>query len=264
MRTHFLQAGQGRPVLLVHGEGTSADPWVGLMRGLAPRYRTIAVDLPGNGRSEPLARPWPTVTAGFLWHFLKALGIPRAAVVGHSLGGAIAVHMARQRPARVPRLTLISSTGMGRAIEPVSVLKASTPLGDLSPLLPVMPLGPQLLVTWLSVLGSDRPWCLPPSWWHAQTRTDSSPQALATALRTQRHITGPCGQRHLVLGALRKLTMPTLVIWGTHDRVLPPQQARKAFQRLPDARLVLLPGGGHLLPAEAPDRVLRVLTPFLR
>ncbi|MFH9930381.1 alpha/beta fold hydrolase [Streptomyces sp. NPDC017249] len=262
-RTRFLQAGHGRPVLLLHGEGGVAENWCDVMTGLALRYRAMAVDLPGNGESDPIVCPAPDNDAAFLWRFLRTIGIREAALIGHSFGGAVAVRMALRRPAHVPRLVLVSPTGMGRAIHPAQVLQAVTPLGELSLLIPGLPLGPELLVAWLSLIGAARPRCLPPTWWHSQVRAASSPEALTTALRAQRSITGPFGQRQLLLSDLRDLTMPTLVLWGIHDRVLPYRQGLRAFRHLPDARLMLFPHGGHLLPVEAPDRLLDAVVPFL-
>lgn len=263
VRTRFLQAGHGRPVLLVHGEGGVAENWCDVMTGLARHYRAIAVDLPGNGESDPTACPSPDATAAFLWRFLGTIGIGSAALIGHSFGGAVAVHMALRHPARVPRLVLVSPTGMGRAVHPGQVLQASPLLGELSLLAPGIPLGPELLVTWLSLVGTDRPWCLPPTWWRPQTRAASSPEALAAALRVQRCLLGPFGQRRLLLDDLRNLTVPTLVVWGIRDRVLPYRQALRAFRHLPDARLALFPHSGHLLPVESPDGLLDVVVPFL-
>ncbi|WP_181792715.1 alpha/beta fold hydrolase [Streptomyces sp. WELS2] len=263
VRIRFLQAGHGRPVLLLHGEGGVAENWCDVMAGLAHRYRALAVDLPGNGNSDPIAASTPAAQAAFLWRFLRTIGVSGTALVGHSLGGAVAVHMALRRPAHVSRLVLIGSTGMGRAMHPGLVLRAASPLGELSLLVPGIPLGPELLVTWLSLIGAARPGRLPPTWWHSQVRAASSPEALATALRAQRSITGPFGQRRLLLDHLRNLTMPTLVLWGVQDRVLPYRQALRAVQRLPDARLVLIPHSGHLLPVEAPGGVLDAVIPFL-
>jgi pimeloyl-ACP methyl ester carboxylesterase len=263
LRTCFLQAGHGRPVLLVHGAGGTAEDWATVVAGLARHYRAIAVDLPGNGFSEPMCCASPECVAAFLWCFLREIGVGHAAVAGHSHGGAIAVHMALQRPASVPRLTLVSSVGMGRAISPIQIVQSGTPLGDLSPLISLLPFGPQNLTAKVALAGTNRPWRLPARWWESQTRAASSPEAIRTALRMERFVAGPFGQRQLLLAELPRLAMPTLVAWGVRDRVLPYHQARRAARRLPHAHLALFPLAGHLLPIEAPEDLLDVMMDFL-
>ncbi|MBT2384965.1 alpha/beta fold hydrolase [Streptomyces sp. ISL-11] len=263
VRTHYLEAGQGPATLLVHGDGGAADGWLGVMRGLAGTRRVIAVELPGYGLTQPIGCLEPAVTANFLWKFAKAVGLRRPTVVGHSLGGAIAVHMALQHPDRVPELVLVSSVGMGRAINPVQILQAATPLGELSLFASRLPFGPQLLTAWAAAEGSWNPRRLPASWWRAQTKAASSHRALNTALRAGRIVTGPLGQRHPLLDQLHKLPMPTLVVWGAEDQLLPSWQAKAALRHLRHGHLAVFPRCGHLVPIEAAGRLLKALRSFL-
>ncbi|MFD0395494.1 alpha/beta fold hydrolase [Streptomyces nogalater] len=126
-RTRYLETGQGAPVLLIHGEGSVSEQWYGILEGLATSHRVVAVDLPGYGYSERITDASPAGMATFVWNFARAVGAERPVVVGHSFGGAVAVHMALQRPDHVPSLVLISSAGMGRAINPAMVILAVTP-----------------------------------------------------------------------------------------------------------------------------------------
>ncbi|MFK8844967.1 alpha/beta fold hydrolase [Streptomyces sp. Ac-502] len=95
-------------------------------------------------------------------------------------------------------------------------------------------------------------------------QTASSTGILTAALATVRQATSLRGQECLVLDRLPELTMPTLVVWGKQDTILPAFQARRAVDRLPQGRLVLIPLAGHLLPIEAPDALLAVAAPFLQ
>lgn len=260
----YLETGRGDPVLLIHGEGSVSEQWYGILRGLADSHRIIAVDLPGYGHSEPIRSAGPEAMASFLWRFARAVGAERPVVVGHSFGGAVAVHMALQRPDHVPSLVLVDSAGMGRAINPAMVVLAVTPLGDLTKwLIPRLPFGPRLLVVSVAVVGACRPWNIPRPWWSSQTKAVSSPEALPTTLRSQRSSVGPLGQKNLLLGRLPELPMPTLVVWGLQDLFIPFWQGIAVRRRLRDGRLKLVPCAGHLLPAEAAGELLKAVRPFL-
>ncbi|MFF8653235.1 alpha/beta fold hydrolase [Streptomyces huasconensis] len=262
--TRYLEAGRGDPVLLIHGEGGVSEQWDGVLRGLASNHRTIAVDLPGYGYSKPIADARPAAMARFTWEFTRAVGAERPVVIGHSFGGAVAVHMALQRPEQVPSLVLVSSAGMGRVINPAMVLLAVTPVGDLTKwLFPNLPGGPRVLVAGVALAGATRPWRLPSSWLSSQARAVSSPEALPTTLRSQRSSVGPCGQKNLLLKQLPHLPMPTLVAWGTHDVMVPFWQAIAARRRLPNGQLQLVPCSGHLMPTEAAGALLKTLRPFI-
>ncbi|MFD4997395.1 alpha/beta hydrolase [Streptomyces buecherae] len=262
--TRYLESGKGSPVLLLHGEGGVADEWHPLLERLATSHRVIAVDLPGYGYTEPIPDVDNAAVAAFSWDFVHALGLRRIAVIGHSLGGAVAVHMVRQRPDGVPSLVLVSSAGMGRAINPGMVVLAATPLGDLTTwLIPRLPFGPEVLVTSMTVLGSRRAWRVSRRWWASQVKAVSTPGALATTLRSQRVAVGPLGQRHLLLGQLRELSTPTLVIWGVDDLMVPAWQAVAARRSLRHGQLKLVPFAGHLVVMEAADEVAGTIRPFL-
>ncbi|MGW0561457.1 alpha/beta fold hydrolase [Streptomyces sp. NPDC003016] len=262
--TRYLEAGRGDPVLLIHGEGGVSEQWDGILRGLADSHRTIAVDLPGYGYSRPITDAGPAAMAWFTWEFARAVGAERPAVIGHSFGGAVAVHMALQRPAQVSSLVLVSSAGMGRAINPAMVLLAVTPLGDLTKrLFPSLPHGPRILVAGAALAGACRPWRIPSPWWSSQARAVSSREALPTTLRSQRLAVGPLGQKKLLTKQLPQLSMPTLVAWGIHDTMVPFWQAIAARRRLSHGQLKLVPCSGHLMPLEAAGALLKALRPFL-
>ncbi|CAL9325637.1 alpha/beta fold hydrolase [Streptomyces sp. SudanB182_2057] len=263
-RTRYLAAGRGSPVLLLHGEGGVSEEWDRVLGGLAGSHRVIAVDMPGYGYTEPISDASPAAMAAFAWKFAHRVHAERPAVMGHSLGGSIAVHMALQRPTHIPALVLISSSGMGHAVNPAMVVQSVTPLGDLTRwLVPVLPCGPRLLVASMAVIGSVRPWRMSPRWTSSQVKALSSPEALRTTLRSQRASVGLLGQKELLVRRLPELPMPILVAWGTHDRMLPFWQAIGARRRLSRGQLKLIPCTGHMVPQESAGPLLGAVRPFL-
>ncbi len=118
-RVHYLTAGSGPPLVLLHGGGECALAWRWVLPELARRFRVIAPDFPGSGASDrPPAGYSAAMLGEFVGGFLDALKIPRAAVAGHSLGGLAAMQFALRDPARVSALALVASAGLGREIHP--------------------------------------------------------------------------------------------------------------------------------------------------
>ncbi|CAL9325678.1 alpha/beta fold hydrolase [Streptomyces sp. SudanB182_2057] len=250
-------------MVLLHGLGGTSDDWKSVMRELASRHRVVAPDLPGYGDSGPIPGTSPAAVADFVWAFADALGISRAAVMGHSEGGAVAVSMALQRPDRTTRLVLVSAAGLGRLINPLLMVLGATPLGALVPRLAKLPVGPEALVAALALFGSPRPWRVPKPWFTKMRQAASSTGVLVHAVVTLRQGVSARGQENLLLDSLPQLTQPVLVAWGTHDVMLPVSQAWGAVRRLRHGRLALVPCTGHLLPIEAPDRLVAAVAPFL-
>ncbi|MFF3272760.1 alpha/beta fold hydrolase [Streptomyces chrestomyceticus] len=260
----YADIGDGPAVLLLHGLGGTSGDWNSVLAVLARRHRVVAVDLPGYGASGPIPDSSPAGMANFLWDVADAVGLERCALMGHSEGGGVAIEMAFAEPARVPRVVLVSASGMGRGIHPAFVLMGATPLGAAFPYLAKLPGGPEALVLGLALAGSPRPWRIPKSWATKMRQAASSTGVLTAALATVRQAVSLRGQECLLLDRLPELTMPALVVWGKQDTLLPAYQARRATDRLRRGQLALIPLAGHLLPIEAPNALLAVAGPFLR
>jgi pimeloyl-ACP methyl ester carboxylesterase len=113
--TYVVDAGEGPPVVLIHGYGDTADGWRRVVPGLLDRHRVIAVDVPPFGRSgDPHASPLLDFYKDFFPELFEHLGLERATVIGHSLGGAISLHLTLQRPDMVERLGLVAPAGLGK------------------------------------------------------------------------------------------------------------------------------------------------------
>lgn len=261
----YYEAGSGPVMLLVHGITSSADAWRGVMPALAEHHTVVAPDLLGHGGS---AKPRGDYSLGAyasgLRDLLAALGHERATVVGHSMGGGIAMVLAYQFPERVERLGLVSSGGLGKEVG--LALRAAT-LPGAGLVLPVITRrGPRDAVIGaahvLSRLG-------------LRTRADVRGAALGLAslsdgaarrafIHTARSIIDPAGQRVSARDRLYLAEgMPTLLLWGDRDPMIPVAHGIAAHEAIPHSRLELFPGAGHYPFEEDPERFVSVLREFI-
>ena len=262
----YLAAGEGPPLILLHGVGDNAFDWTWVMPALARTHRVYAPDLPGSGGSaKPEGDDYsPAYFGRFLNAFLDALGIERAAVVGNSLGGLVGLRLALTNPERVTALGLLASAGLGRRVSPALRSLALPGYGGLAVAWGKRPPGAAQRALGRSALLFGSPGKIPVKWLKQQYRLARQPGFLEAQLATVRAQIGLRGQRQLVLDQLPSLRVPTLVVWGERDRVLPLAQAREAISRIPDGSLELIPDCGHLPQVERPDRLAEILQAFLR
>jgi pimeloyl-ACP methyl ester carboxylesterase len=263
-RLHYRSAGCGPPLLLLHALGESSYSWLPVLAGLAARHTVLAPDLPGFAGSEPVpGRPTPQRLADVAAGFLRALGLARATVVGNSLGGTAALHLALREPERVARLVLVASAGLGRRIHPALSALTVPGYGDLTVALAGTPLGAAQRA-WLRVpLLFSNPALAPPDWVAEHHRLAHLPQHLATTLAALRAQVSPLGQRQVLLPALSRLAVPTLLLWGADDRVVPVGQAGNALGRLVRGHVDIVPRCGHLPQLERPERFLAAIDRFM-
>ncbi len=270
IRLHYLAGGQGRPVLFIHGLGSSGSlEWRRNLDALAHRHRVVAVDLPGFGASD---KPRTAYRLDFLIdtvaRFLTALGIPRAALVGASLGGRLAAGIALQQPDRVERLCLVDPLGFGRPRRNWAYLAMVVPgLGE------VMLGGVAAGLRRLPPMTIRRLW----AWYLRRPRRYAA--LLSDAhLRDVRTLFHNPGFQSAYLGTLRalarrddvllgaaaaQLRVPTLLIWGAEDRLFPVAHGEAAARAIPGARLEIFAGCGHTPQLEAAERFNALLDEFL-
>jgi pimeloyl-ACP methyl ester carboxylesterase len=268
--TRYLAAGDGPPVVLVHGVGESAFDWRGAMAHLSRARRVYAPDLPlvgGTGRPATAAATGdfsPAYHARFLGAFLDALGIERAAaVIGASLHGHSVLRFALSQPHRASAVGVVGGTGLGREVNPLTLPTVLPGWGELATGWAKTPLGAAQRAWGRVPLHFADPSRVPEGWICEQARLARLAGFLEAQLAAARSQFGPCGQRETVLDDLPGLAMPILLVWGGRDRVLPVRHARDAAARLRKGRLEILPDCGHAAWLERPERFAGLLDGFL-
>ncbi len=262
---HYLETGTGPPLVLLHGAGDNALDWRWVMPALAATHRVYAPDLPGSPDSaRPVADYSPVFFERFVTAFVDALGIGRATFVGNSLGGLVALRVALSAPRRVRAMVLVDGAGLGRTINPAFTSVNVPLLSEAAIPFWRRPVGAyQRAWGRTALLFAHPPGSVPREWLAEQCRLALSPGYLEAHLSVLRAVVDPGGQREVLLDRLPHLEMPTLVIWGTRDRVFPHSQARAAVAHLPEGSLALIPDCGHMPHVECPDRFLAALDEFI-
>ena len=261
----YRQAGSGPLLVMVHGIAGSSGTWVPVMPLRAERFTVIAPDLLGHGES---AKPRGDYSLGAyasgIRDLLGVLGHDRATIVGHSLGGGIAMQFAYQFPQMAERMVLICSGGLGKEVTPL--LRAMTLPGS-EFVLPVV-LAPQLhqlagaVGGLLGRFGLRADPFLAEVWAAWSRLTDA--RAQRAFVHTIRAVIDVAGQR---VSARDRLYLahevPTLIIWGERDAVIPAAHGEIAHELIPGSRLELVPDAGHFLPLERPELIDRLLRDFI-
>jgi pimeloyl-ACP methyl ester carboxylesterase len=264
-RVIYRIAGNGPAVVLVHGMLNSSSHWLTVARELAEEYTVIAPDLIGHGDSAAPRGDYSLgAHAASIRDLLAAIGVERATVVGHSLGGGVAMQFFYQFPQRVERLVLVSSGGLGREVG-MGLRTAALP--GMSLLLSLT-IHPQML-TAMERVGERMG--------ERSVRTGSHLQAIARALRplenadarqaflhTLRAVIDVRGQRVDATDRLDLLeTMPTLIVWGERDRTIPIEHGRLAHAAIPHSRFQTLPDVAHFPHLEDPHALAHLLRRFI-
>ena len=260
----YFRAGEGPVLLLVHGMAGSAATWRHVMPRLARDYTVLAPDLLGHGESSKPRTDYSLgAHAATMRDFLVAVGIERATVIGQSLGGGIAMQMAYQHPDRVERLVLVGSGGLGREVSPLLRLLTVPGAEYLMPLLfngLARDVGNRISL-FLRRNGLRAPQA-EESWRAYVSLTESeSREAFVKTLRSVIDLGGQSvsAQDRLYLAS----AMPTLIVWGDRDPIIPVEHAHAAHALMPGSRLEIFEEAGHFPHSEEPDRFIRVLRDFL-
>jgi pimeloyl-ACP methyl ester carboxylesterase len=264
-RVTYRRAGWGPVIVLIHGITGSCSTWEHVIEPLAERYTVVAPDLLGHGES---AKPRGDYSLGAyasgIRDLLAAIGHDRATVVGHSLGGGVAMQMAYQFPERVERLVLVSSGGLGREVH---LLLRAAALPGSEVVLPLLA-SPGLIGriggvgSFLGRLGLRAGDDLDEMWRGFSSLAD--PGARAAFVHTLRTILDPGGQRVSATDRLYLAEeMPSLIIWGERDPIIPHHHGVRASEIMPGSRLVTFPQAGHFPHRADPRRFVRELTDFM-
>jgi pimeloyl-ACP methyl ester carboxylesterase len=257
--------GEGPLVVLIHGITGHSEQWKPAIPHLSSAHEVLAPDLLGHGESaKPRGDYSLGAYASAVRDIMVALGHERATIVGHSLGGGIAMQFAYQFPERCERLVLVSSGGLGREVHPL--LRASTLPGSeyVMPLL----LHPKLIDAGEAVgrmLGFLR----------LRAGTDlaevargfaslGDSRARSAFIETMRAVLDPGGQRVSALDRLYLAeAVPSLIVWGANDPIIPADHGHAAHEAMPGSRLELLEGVGHFPQLERPYEFATLLSEFI-
>jgi pimeloyl-ACP methyl ester carboxylesterase len=260
----YVVGGEGPTVLLVHGIGGDWRTWEPVLDGLARRHQVVAVDLPGHGGSAKGAGDYSLgALASALRDLGGALGIERATVIGHSLGGGIAMQFAYQFPERCERLVLVSSGGLGPDVGLILRL-ATLPGSEL--FLSLTAPAARSVINCAASAGRAlpiRPTADAEHYARAFAALADS-ETRAAFLGTLRGVVGARGQ---LVDARDRLYltehMPTLIVWGERDAVLPVDHGHAAQQAMPGSRLEIFENAGHLPQLDDPRRFIAVVDDFV-
>jgi len=264
-RVIYRVAGEGPPVVLIHGMVNSSRHWESVALRLADSYTVIAPDLLGHGDSAAVRGDYSLgAHAASIRDLLAAIGVDRATVVGHSLGGGVAMQFFYQFPQRVERLALVSSGGLGREVSPL--LRGAALPGAAALLW--LTVHPRILDALdrrgatLQARGSRRGVYLQAV--VRALRPLEQPGARKAFLHTLRSVIDFHGQRVSARDRLYLLgPVPTLIVWGERDNTIPLAHGWEAHEAIPGSRFEALPGAAHFPHLEDPDGLARVLRDFL-
>jgi pimeloyl-ACP methyl ester carboxylesterase len=261
----YLDQGDGPAVLFIHGLTGSHRNWAHLVDAVSTDHRVLAPDLFGHGASaKPMGDYSVGAHAATLRDLLDRLGIGRVTLVGHSFGGGIAMQFCYLFPERVERLVLVSSGGLGRSVSPL-LRSATLPGAEW-----VLPL---IASNWVRGRAEAVGRTLGRVGWRASSDVTEAWHGFTSLadgdsrrafLATTRAVIDPGGQivkahDHLPTG----VEIPTLIVWGTRDRMIPAGHAFAAHHMIPGSRVELFEGAGHYPHLDDPERFAEVLGDFI-
>jgi len=265
-RVAVRSGGEGPVVVLIHGMAGSSATWNAVLPSLAEQFTVVAPDLLGHGDSAnpPMADYSLGAFASTVRDVLDVLGHQRATVVGQSLGGGVALQFAYQFPDRCERLVLLDSGGLGRDVAPLLRGLTFPGVEYLFPLV-FTSAACQAGNTVASLLGKVGLRKSPQAeemWRSYESLVD--PARRAAFIRTLRSVINLGGQQvsahdRLHIGE----QIPTLIVWGGRDSIIPIEHGYDAHRALPHSRFEVFEEAGHYPHCEAPERFVRVLTDFV-
>ena len=254
--TYVVDAGEGPPIVLLHGYGDTADGWRRVVPGLLRDHRVIALDVPPFGRSDEVRRPaLMDFYKDFFPELFAQLELERATVIGHSLGGAISLHLTLERPDLVERIGLVAPAGLGKSppwwwylltgYGPIYKTALAVPTPFTGPLIR------QSMKRFLDMRLFHDPRKLQQDIAHL-VELHSAPRDFDRLLAAGRC----CIQSYTgtLLDDSRAIAVPKLMIWGRHDGLVSSDHARAFARTHPDAHVHVLEDCGHYPHIEFPGR----------
>ncbi len=226
---HYLTGGEGEPLIVIHGGGGSGRAWLKNAAELSKYYQVYLPDLPGFGRSKAIAEDFELSSyVAFVEDFSRSLGLGHFHLIGHSLGGGIALNYALRFPHKIKRLVLVSSLCLGREIAFWSRILS----------LPVFyRIAKKTVVSIFKAIG----WLIRKL--NCPLEKITPPSFLRMSIG--KSVMTVKGQTNVLVNRLSELLIPTLLVWGANDNIVPVHQAYLAAARIPNCQVRVFQNSGH-------------------
>lgn len=261
-KIRYFDERKGKVLVLVHGFGGSAVNWKKNIGPLSEKYRVIALDLPSFGKSEMPEIEWDEISYGlmveFLKKFLNALELKRVVLVGESMGGGIVTAFALKYPKLVEKLVIVDGASFGREASLYRLL--AFPLVNQ---IMVRLTSQKAIARKLARLVVEDPSTLDDDSFYAYINWQRKPEIQAILAKIGPRAIGFSGQQWLFVDRLKELDLPTLVIWGRNDRLVPLKHGLRAHQLIKGSKLVVFDHCGHIPNMEKPEKFNQALLKFL-
>ena len=246
LEIHYKIAGEGKPILILHGWGSSSDSWVKIQQMLAEKgYRVIVPDLPGFGKTQAPTTIWGVEEyANFVNQFAEQIGLAKFVLAGHSFGGQTAIQFAVTYPEKLEKLVLIAAAGVRRT---PGVFKK--------------------LVTAVAKLVSFMLYLVPFEDLRSNIRS-----ALYMLIRQPGYLKSQGIMRDVfkkvitqdLTAKFSKISVPTLLLWGDKDEMTPLQDAYLMQELIPNSKLEIIKGAKHALNFQAPEKLAEFIASFAK
>ena len=254
-KIHYLEAGRGTPVILLHGSGGEGARWMPTIKGLASEFRVIAPDQIGWGASDkPMTIYHGGVFAEFLARFMKEIGLPKAALIGQSMGAGVALQMAVKYPRMVERIVLVNGGGFTSPNDPPRAGATDWHARQISN---------------AGTLAESREYLEKMYYNHSLITDQQVEDNLILRLRSAYtaesvQIANARGLGGITEEQARAIKTPTLLVWGANDKLSPPVNADKLNAAIAGSRKVLIDKAGHYPFIEHPDQFNQAVREFLK
>ncbi len=254
-KIHYFEAGAGEPLILLHSVGQSAYTWRNVFERLSQFYRVFAIDLLGHGySSRPISFDYSIDQFSLMLElFMKAVGLESSHLLAFSMGGLYALDFIRKYPKRVGKSILISPGSITEAM-PLAVRMMTSPLlgGVASRLYGVKTVRALLESSLFDLTAIDE---MAVGEYYKTVSDPDSRRAILDCIRN-------CDDESMVAD-LREIYKDILIVWGTEDKIRPPEEADLFHSALPNSQFALIRNAGHLVQEEKPDRIIDVTLEYI-